>query len=59
MIASMINTEERRRRSAASHPLGRMGTPEDTAYFALYLAADESSWVTGGGFPIDGGFTAQ
>jgi NAD(P)-dependent dehydrogenase (short-subunit alcohol dehydrogenase family) len=59
MIASMIDTEERRQRSAASHPLGRMGTPEDIAYFALYLASDESSWVTGGVFPIDGGFTAQ
>ena len=59
MIASMINTEERRQHSAASHPIGRMGTPEDIAYFVLYLASDESSWVTGGVFPIDGGFTAQ
>lgn len=59
MIASMVNTEERRQRSATSHPIGRLGTPEDIAHFALYLASDESSWVTGGIFPIDGGFTAQ
>ncbi len=59
MIAPMLDTEDRRQRSAASHPLGRMGTPEDIANFALYLASDESSWVTGGIFPIDGGFTAQ
>ena len=59
MIASMLNTEERQQRFAAGHPLGRLGTPEDIAYFALYLASDESSWVTGGIFPIDGGFTAQ
>ena len=59
MIATMVDTEDRRQRSAASHPLGRMGTPEDIAQFALYLASDESTWVTGGVFPIDGGFTAQ
>ena len=59
MIAPMLNTEDRRQRSAAAHPIGRMGTPEDIAYFALYLASDESKWVTGGVFPIDGGFTAQ
>jgi NAD(P)-dependent dehydrogenase (short-subunit alcohol dehydrogenase family) len=59
MIASMIDTDERQQRFASAHPLGRMGTPEDIAYFALYLASDESSWVTGGVFPIDGGFSAQ
>jgi NAD(P)-dependent dehydrogenase (short-subunit alcohol dehydrogenase family) len=59
MIASILDTTERQQRFAAAHPLGRLGTPEDIAYFALYLAADESSWVTGGIFPIDGGVTAQ
>jgi len=37
------------------HMLGRIGTPEDIAYAALFLASDESSWVTGADFPIDGG----
>lgn len=37
------------------HPLGRLGTPEDVAYFALFLASDESSFVTGGTHLIDGG----
>ena len=37
------------------HPLGRLGTPEDVAYFALFLASDESSFVTGGTHVIDGG----
>lgn len=41
------------------HPLGRLGTPEDIAAMALYLASDESSWVTGSVFTIDGGFAAQ
>jgi len=37
------------------HPLGRLGTPEDIAYFALFLASDESSFVTGGTHVVDGG----
>lgn len=37
--------------------LNRVGTPEDIAYAALYLASDESSWVTASDFQIDGGAT--
>ena len=37
--------------------LNRIGTPEDIAYAALYLASDESSWVTASDFQIDGGAT--
>jgi NAD(P)-dependent dehydrogenase (short-subunit alcohol dehydrogenase family) len=40
-------------------PIRRLGTPEDIAYCALYLASDESSFVTGAVFVIDGGLTAQ
>ena len=36
-------------------PIGRMGTPEEVAYLALYLCSDESSFVTGQAYPIDGG----
>ena len=59
MIAPLITNTGVRERFAASHPLGRMGTPEDIAYCALYLASDESSWVTGSVFNIDGGYTAR
>ncbi len=40
-------------------PIGRIGTSEDIAWGVLYLASDESSYVTGAEFVIDGGITAQ
>jgi NAD(P)-dependent dehydrogenase (short-subunit alcohol dehydrogenase family) len=40
------------------HPIGRLGQPEDIAGLAVYLASDESSWVTGAVFPVDGGYLA-
>jgi NAD(P)-dependent dehydrogenase (short-subunit alcohol dehydrogenase family) len=41
-----------------SIPLGRWGQPEDVARMALFLASDESSWITGQFFVVDGGYTA-
>ena len=42
----------------AGMPLGRMGQPEDVAELAVYLASDESSWLTGVAIPLDGGLSA-
>jgi NAD(P)-dependent dehydrogenase (short-subunit alcohol dehydrogenase family) len=47
-----------RRERIAVHPIGRLGQPEDMAGLAVYLASDESAWVTGAVFPVDGGYLA-
>jgi NAD(P)-dependent dehydrogenase (short-subunit alcohol dehydrogenase family) len=48
-----------REQSIARTPLGRVGTVDDIAYGALFLASDESSFMTGSELVIDGGSTAQ
>ena len=45
--------------SIARVPIGRTGKPDDVAYGVLYLASDESSFVTGSELVIDGGYIAQ
>jgi NAD(P)-dependent dehydrogenase (short-subunit alcohol dehydrogenase family) len=52
-------TPERRAMVLDLTPLGRDGKPEEVAYGVLYLASDESSYVTGAELVIDGGFTAR
>jgi hypothetical protein len=54
-------THERKaryRRALALHPLGRLGTPDDVAGAAFFLASDDASWITGVLLPVDGGYTA-
>jgi NAD(P)-dependent dehydrogenase (short-subunit alcohol dehydrogenase family) len=53
-------TDEQRHQVTLSRiPLGRYGEPEDVAYGVLFLASDESSFMTGSELVIDGGWTAQ
>ncbi len=51
------NLEEVRAAFIARQPIGRIGTPEEIAAIALYLASDESSYTTGVAFSIDGGMS--
>ena len=43
----------------AMEPVGRLGTPEEVAALALFLASDESSFITGMALPVDGGLVAR
>jgi NAD(P)-dependent dehydrogenase (short-subunit alcohol dehydrogenase family) len=59
MIADNLATPEARAESEARVPLRRIGTVMDVAYGALFLASDESSYMTGAELVIDGGVTAR
>lgn len=54
-----LSVEEGKKRLATLHPLGHVGEPEDIAYGILYLASEESKFMTGAELVIDGGYTAQ
>jgi 3(or 17)beta-hydroxysteroid dehydrogenase len=41
------------------HPMGRLGTADEVAYAALFLASNESSFITAAAIPVDGGYTAR
>jgi NAD(P)-dependent dehydrogenase (short-subunit alcohol dehydrogenase family) len=57
--ASEEGVDAFRKNLDSKHPVGHVGKPEDIAYGALYLASDESAFVTGSELVIDGGYTAQ
>jgi len=54
-INSSPDPVEARKSFEARQPVGRLGRPDDVAYAALYLASDESSFLTGSGLTVDGG----
>ena len=55
---AFLNTEERRQRRLVHIPMGRFGTAREMANGALFLASDESSFVNGATFTVDGGITS-
>jgi NAD(P)-dependent dehydrogenase (short-subunit alcohol dehydrogenase family) len=57
--ATSADLEAAKAAAAALHPVGRMGEPDDIAWAAVYLLSDESAFVTGAEFVIDGGYTAR
>lgn len=58
-LKSAGELEEGKAATAALHPLGHMGEPDDIAWGAVYLASDEAKFVTGSELVIDGGYTAR
>ena len=59
MVSEVAKDETFQRIRLARNPISRLGQPEDIAYGTLYLASDESAFVTGTELVIDGGWTAQ
>ncbi|HUE54961.1 MAG TPA: SDR family oxidoreductase [Candidatus Udaeobacter sp.] len=62
LVKGVFNESEQgqalRKARIATIPLGRIGRPEDVAEMAVFLASEESSWLTGAAIPLDGGLTA-
>ena len=58
LLMSFLNTEEKKQRRLVHLPMGRFGEAHEIAQAALWLASDESSYVTGTEFLVDGGLTA-
>jgi NAD(P)-dependent dehydrogenase (short-subunit alcohol dehydrogenase family) len=59
MTRDLLEDEDSRKEVTDWHPIGHIGEPEDIAYGVLYLASDESKFVTGTELVIDGGWTAR
>jgi NAD(P)-dependent dehydrogenase (short-subunit alcohol dehydrogenase family) len=58
LLMKVLDTPEKQQRRLVHIPMGRFGQAEEIAKAALYLAGDESSFVTGTEFVVDGGITA-
>lgn len=58
MLMDYLDTEEKRQRRLVHVPMGRFGEASEMAQAALFLASDESSYITGADFSVDGGLTA-
>ncbi|MGB2693968.1 MAG: SDR family oxidoreductase [Dehalococcoidia bacterium] len=59
LLRELLRDDEARQRRLSRIPLGRFGRPDDIVNAALFLASDESSWITGTTFVVDGGITVN
>ena len=58
LLMDFLDTEEKKQRRLVHIPMGRFGEAEEMAKAALFLATDDSSYLTGATFTVDGGITA-
>ena len=59
LLRHLWTSEEERNKRLNRMPLGRFGTPEDVVQAGIFLASDESSWITGTTFVVDGGISVN
>ena len=59
IVGASDNPERTRDKLSQQIPLGVIGEPDDVAHMIVYLASDQSKFVTGAEFVVDGGVTAQ
>jgi len=60
-ISSLLTPEaaDSKKEVETRHPFGGLGTPQDIARAAVFLASEDAAWVTGVGLPVDGGFSCM
>jgi NAD(P)-dependent dehydrogenase (short-subunit alcohol dehydrogenase family) len=59
LLKAQGDAEEGKKQLESLHPIGHLGEPDDIGYGVVYLASDESKFMTGSELVIDGGYTAQ
>ena len=58
MTKAVTDSPETHAALVAKHPIGRLGEPAEIASVVTFLASDETSFVTGAAWTVDGGYTA-
>lgn len=59
LISGLEADEETRKMLVSLHPMGRLGETEEVAELVVWLSSDKASFVTGGYYPVDGGYLAR
>ena len=59
MISGVTEDPETEKQLIAMHPIGRLGKPEEVAELVIWLCSEKASFVTGGYYPVDGGYLAR